>query len=81
MEGCRRWKAVFCHGTDPTVYGSFPFCPHETSPVSDTNSINGCISVSSTAPSTETSHMEMMIKIYIMLLNIQSFRAVKFDPL
>lgn len=38
MEGGKGWKSAFCHGTDPSVYSSFHFCPCETliSP-SDTN--------------------------------------------
>lgn len=56
MEGGRGQKSAFCHGTDPSVYSSFLFCPCETLLVSSSAAnagIKGCISVCSAAPSTE----------------------------
>ena len=56
MEGGRGWKSTFCCGSDPSVYSSFPFCPCETlfaSPSATNTGINGCISVTSAAPSAE----------------------------
>jgi len=56
VERGRGWKSAFCHGADPSVYSSFPSCPCATILIScsATNpGINGCISVSSSAPFTE----------------------------